>query len=154
MRRFRFQLEPILRIRKRREEDVKRQLGRKNREIVGAKQDMASLEGELKGLQSGEKLRRARNEADLQAMRASVLYRHKLKRDMVDKGNEILHLNGEAQSIRHSLTRAMQARRAIELVRERRLSEWKREANREEQAFIDDVSQQGHIRKTRGGPRD
>jgi flagellar protein FliJ len=148
MKRFIFTLEPLLEIRKRKEDEVKRKLAAKNRQILKAKQEMQVLHDELNDLQVGEKKRRLIN-IDLQSMRYAVIYRNKLKLDMIEKGNQIQGLYQESTAIQKDLTKATQERRAIEIIGERRLAEWKKEAKREEQRFTDDVSQQGNIRKKR-----
>jgi flagellar export protein FliJ len=50
---------------------------------------------------------------------------------------------------REELLKAARARRAVELLRERRHEEWKQEASRAEGRFVDEVATQGFIR--RGG---
>lgn len=145
MNRFRFQLDPLLELRKQKEESVKLELAEKNRQIMEGRQQMLSLYEQLKGLQARE-LEDRRQGADLLQMRASVAYRFKLKLDMLTKGREIETLSQQAGNIRRRLTEAVRDRRAIELLREERLRQWRRRAAREEQGFIDDISQQAFVR--------
>ena len=81
-------------------------------------------------------------------LRASVAYRHKLKQDILKKGRQIDDLKADAVKIRKKLVEATKARRALEIIRERRFAEWKEEYKAQEQGFIDDISQQGFIRKS------
>jgi flagellar export protein FliJ len=148
MKRFIFTLEPLLDMRKRKEDEVKRKLAGKNRQILKAKQEMQVLHDALNNLQVDEKKRRSIG-IDLQSMRHAVVYRNKLKLDMIEKGNQIQGLYQESTSIQKDLTKAMQERRAIEILGEHRLAQWKKEAKHEEQRITDDVSQQGYIRKKR-----
>ena len=148
MKKFKFTLDPILEIRKRKEDAVKLELGQKNREILGANREMLGLHDELKNLQTSEKERR-QHAPDVQSMRQTVVYRSKLKADMVNKGNKIQQLRTEASTIQKRLTNATKDRRAIEIIGEHRHAEWQHNLLREQQNFSDDVSQQGYIRKKR-----
>jgi flagellar protein FliJ len=146
MKKFKFTLDPLLEVRKRKEDAVKLEFGRKNREILKANQEMLDLHDELKNLQSGEKERR-KNSPDVQSMRLTVVYRNKLKIDLVNKGNVIQQLRREAEAIQKRLTQATKERRAIEIIGEHRFADWKRELLHQEQKLNDDITQQGYIRK-------
>jgi flagellar protein FliJ len=148
MRRFQFTLATLLEIRKRKEDECKREMGEKNRKIMQAKKEMLGLHGALASLQAEEKKRRSTH-PDLQSMRHAVAFRNQLKLDMLAKGEEIRVLEEDAEVVRKKLTRLTQEKRAVEIIGERRLAEWKKEANRQEQGTTDDVSQQGFIRKKR-----
>ena len=87
-------------------------------------------------------------------MRQTVVYRSKLKIDLVNKGNKIQQLRREAEAIQKRLTQATKERRAIEIIGEHRFADWKREYLRQEQNFNDDVSQQGYIRKMHAAAAD
>jgi flagellar protein FliJ len=153
MKKFTFTLDPLLEVRKRKEDAVKLEFGRKNREILKSNQEMLDIHDELKALQSDEKERRL-NKPDVQSMRQTVVYRNKLKIDLVNKGNKIQQLRREAEAIQKRLTQATKERRAIEIIGEHRLADWKREYLRQEQNFNDDVSQQGYIRKMHAAAAD
>ena len=77
MKKFKFALDPLLEVRKRKEEAVKLEMGSKNREILKANQEMLDIHDELKNLQSEEKERR-KHGTDVQSMRLTVVYRNKL----------------------------------------------------------------------------
>jgi flagellar export protein FliJ len=153
MKKFTFTLDPLLEVRKRKEDAVKLEYGKKNREIIKSNLEMQDLHDELKTLQSDEKERR-KNKPDVQSMRQTVVYRNKLKIDLVSKGNKIQLLRREAEAIQKRLTQATKERRAIEIIGEHRFAEWKHEYLRQEQNFNDDVSQQGYIRKMRAAASD
>lgn len=148
MKRFQFKLDVLIELRKRAEDDIKLQLGRKNREILTAREKMQLSVNELYNLQATEKSRRA-HVTDAMELRYSVAYRHKLKADILKIGRRVDELSAEAAKIQKDLVNATKDRRAIEIVRERRFREWKKEYDRKEQGFIDDISQQGFIRKVR-----
>jgi flagellar export protein FliJ len=146
MKRFSFRLLPLLELRKQKEEAIKRELGRKNGEIAASQNAKTELLHALHDLQDTEKSRRMLV-LDAIALRASVVYRHKLKADIDGVTSRIVLLEQETAGIRQRLVKATQARRMLELLRERRHLAWRKETNREQQAFNDDVSQQGYIRR-------
>lgn len=148
MKRFKFSLDPLLEVRKRKEDAVKLEVGAKNREMMKTVSEMQDIHTDLTNLQADEKERRARN-PDVVAMRHSVAYRSKLKSDLMSKGNQLDVLRMEAAGIKKKLIAATKDRRAIEIIGEHRLETWKRDFQREEQNASDDVSQQGFLRKTR-----
>jgi flagellar FliJ protein len=152
MKRFEFPLEALLEKRKREEEAVKLELAEKNKEILAAQNELQTIEGELKGLQEEEKKRREQVK-DVLPLKMSVSYRNKLKLDMLKKGEDIHTLQMERGDIRKKLVKATQRKRALELLRENRYQEWLKENKRLEQVFLDDVSQQGFIRKKRSAKR-
>jgi flagellar FliJ protein len=146
MQRFRFSLDTLLALRKRREEEAKLTLARKRHELAMAREQMADIGDELKRLQEHQKKERS-NVCDVNSMRIGVAYRHKLKTDMLRKGEEIRKIQEESEKLRLLLVKATQKVRSLELLRERRLAEWKIEYNRKQQGFIDDISQKAHIRR-------
>jgi len=58
-------------------------------------------------------------------------------------------MNAEAFKIHKQLILAAKDRRAIELIKERQIKQWKKEYRLNEQGIIDDISQQGFIRKSK-----
>jgi flagellar protein FliJ len=148
MKRFRFKLETILALRKRREEEVKLLLGKKNREIITARKELTEVSEALKNLQADEKRKRSDVKSALE-LRYSVAYRYKLRQDILKKACQIDDFLAQAVDIRKKLVKAKQERSAIEIVREKQYEAWHEEMKSAEQKFIDDVSQQGFIRKMR-----
>jgi flagellar FliJ protein len=146
MKKFHFKLDPLLELRKRKEDGVKMELAEKNREILDARSEMLSLYDQLTRAQEEELEERGRC-ADVLRMRATVAYRFKIKHDMLVKGQQIESLSREAGDIQKRLTVAMRDRRAIEMLRESRLRQWKKEAERQEQLFVDGINQQTYVRR-------
>ena len=95
MKRYRFRLETLLELRKRREDEIKLQLGKKNREIVAARKELAAASDALKSLQASEKKTRATATSAL-VLRYSVTYRFKLKEDK-DAGKSWVPANPTTQ---------------------------------------------------------
>lgn len=145
MKKFSFELSALLMLKKREEERIMQLLAEKNREIIDKQKELECATAALKELQASEKRRRGGNETVLE-LRYSVAYRYKLKADILTIGRGIQGLQGEAESIRRKLTAATQARKALELLREQKRAVWKKENNRSEQNFIDDVAQQRYIK--------
>jgi len=146
MKRFSFRLDTLLQIRARAEETIKQELARKNNEIQKVQNTMAILYDELTGLQKDEKTRRFTSN-DVTSLRYGVAYRHKLKADLLKEGQLIDNLRTEIMRIRSKLAAAAVKCRAIELMREQRLDEWKKEYRGEEQKSIDEISQQIFFRR-------
>ncbi|MBN1128914.1 MAG: flagellar export protein FliJ [Chitinispirillaceae bacterium] len=148
MKRFVFRLQTLLDLRKRREDEVKQELGKKNLQILDARKELAALTVALKELQGAEKKHRTAVTSAV-GLRYGVAYRFKLKKDILVKGRQIDDLQAQAHGIRKMLVKAKQERRAIEIVRERQYDAWKKAKSIREQGFIDDVSQQGFLRRKR-----
>jgi flagellar FliJ protein len=144
MKRFSFRLDTLLDLRKQHEESIKLRLAEKNRAIIERSQELAGVYEQLKALQTGEKARRAGNTPVL-LLRYGVAFRHKLKSDILRIGRCIDDLRADAAKIQQELVGARKARRALEIVRDRQSSAWKKAYRREEQLFIDDVAQQKYI---------
>jgi flagellar FliJ protein len=146
MKRFKFSLEALLRLRLRAEETVKRELAAKNRQIIQAQGELKEIEHRHKELQKDQKAQRSQV-ADILSLRAAVAFRHKLLLDMQLKGQEIARSRRDLEAIRRKLVQATKERRAIEIVKENRFAEWREEYQAQEREFIDDVSQKAYIRK-------
>jgi flagellar FliJ protein len=146
MKRFKFSLQVLLRLRKRKEEQVKRELAAKQRQLFKVQEALKQTGERLNNLQAEQKEERSRV-ADILALRQGVLYRHSLLAEMRQKTREIAALRLEAESIRQRLVKATQEKRSLEMVHDKRFDEWHSEYLAREQEFIDDVSQKVFIRK-------
>jgi len=148
MKKFRFALQPVLSVRERKEEQIKLQYAANIGQIVEIQKTREGIVRELKNLQESEKQNRA-DAKNITMLRYSVAYRFKLKNDLLKISQKIDDLNAEAFEIQKQLILAAKDRRAIELIKERQVKQWKKEYRLNEQRIIDDISQQGFIRKTR-----
>jgi flagellar FliJ protein len=140
MKRFRFRLDVLLDIRKRREENVKLELAEQNREIVKQQGKLNELHEELKKLQSDELVRRQR-EDNIISLSHSVTYRYTLKKEMLTVGGKMDEIQETIFRIRKKLISATKDRKAVEILKERQKSEWLKKYRTQEQGFIDDISQ-------------
>lgn len=145
MNRFRFRLEVLLDLRKRREEKIKLLLAEKNNMILSAQKHVNEVHDALKELQESEKSQRKQILSAV-LLRHSISYRYKLKQDLVSAIRNLDDIKAEAYKINQALIIATQKRRAVELVKEKRFSEWKKKYNIYEQNIGDEISQQLFIR--------
>ncbi|NLL14143.1 MAG: flagellar export protein FliJ [Fibrobacter sp.] len=148
MKKFRFALQPVLSIRERKEEQIKLQYAAKIGQIVETQKTREGIIRELKNLQESEKQNRA-DAKNITMLRYSVAYRFKLKNDLLTISQKIDDMNAEAFEIHKQLIQAAKERRAIELIKERQIKQWRKEYRLNEQGIIDDISQQGFIRKSK-----
>jgi flagellar FliJ protein len=146
MQRFRFRLESILDIKKRVEEEIKKELSRKNGEIVAARRRHDEIIATLDRLLTEEKHQR-NSIINLLAVRMSLSYHLQLKKDAGNALSAIENLERERETIRVRLTTARKETRVLEILREKKYAQWLKEFRTEEQKFADDVSQKGYIRK-------
>lgn len=148
MKKFRFALQPVLSIRERKEEQIKLQYAAKIGQIVETQNTRESIVRELHNLQESEKQKRV-DANNITMLRYSVAYRFKLKNDLLMISQKIDDMNAEAFEIHKQLVQAAKDRRAVELIKERQIKQWKKEYRLNEQGIIDDISQQGFIRKSK-----
>lgn len=146
MNRFRFRLEVLLDLRKKNEDKIKLMLADKNGKIIEAQKKVNQIHDELKTLQASEKTQRS-NTINPVLLRYSISYRYKLKQDLITAGRSVDDLKAQAYKIQQDLVEATKKRRAVEIVKEHRQSEWKKELLNREQQFTDEISQQSFIRK-------
>ena len=145
MNRFRFRLEVLLDLRKKKEEKIKLALAEKNNQILNAGKQVTELHDALKALQENEKISRSEH-LDPVMLRYSISYRYVLKKKLTDAIRQADDLKADAFRIQKELVIATQKRKAVEIVKEKRLIEWKRKNHIVEQNFNDDISQQSFIR--------
>jgi len=147
--RFVFRLEALLTVKKNKEEEIKQRLAQKNREAEDVRREIEATQNQLKAFQSETKETRKSGDGNVIAMRQSVAYRNQLKLDLLKAGQRLDDVMIAAYGINQELIKAAQERRAVEIIKEKRYEEWKRENAVAEQKFIDDLSQQRFIRNAR-----
>lgn len=143
MKRFRFKLETLLDVKKRKEERVQQELAMKVSQISSVKDKMGELHRSLKELQASQKHSRD-NVTDIFSLKLSVSFRHKLKQDLLASARKIDDLSAESFEIQQRLIEATREKRALELIKEKEFSAWRKEFLHREQEFIDDISQKMH----------
>ncbi|MCL2688991.1 MAG: flagellar export protein FliJ [Chitinispirillia bacterium] len=147
MKKFVFNLQTLLDMKLRKEEEVKRRLAKKNREAEETRKSIEDIQEKLKQFQAGEKETRGGGEENIVSLRNSVSYRHDIKRELLSAGRKLDNIMVAIYAVNQELVKASQERRAVEIIKEKKYAEWKKENNMIEQKFIDDLSQQGYIRE-------
>jgi len=148
MKRFSFRLQTLLDMKKRKEEELARKVAEKNDELLRTYKSLEECRGRLVQFQTDEKRDRLRN-LDAFHLRLSVVHRHSLRREIEDRGRRLIGIRQELHTAVQSLTTAKKETRTLENLRDKKRSQWKREALREEQKLSDDVSQKGYIRRSK-----
>jgi flagellar protein FliJ len=148
MKRFKFRLETVLDIRKRNEEKIKLVLAEKNQKVIEAQKKLNEIHEELINSQKREKQNRSEHLNPV-LLRYSISYRYKLKQDLLNAGRNVDDLKADSFKIQKELVVATKKRRAVEIIREHRLLEWKKELLASEQNLIDDIAQQKFIRNNK-----
>jgi flagellar protein FliJ len=153
MKRFNFRLEALLDIKIRAEEEVKKGLAGKNNEIQVARRQRSELAARLESFYADEKQQRLRV-LNLLALRFSISYRGQLQKEIADKDRCLATLASELDQLRVKLTQARKECKVLEMLKEKKLAQWKKERGKEEQENIDDVSQKGYVRRLHAVSRD
>jgi flagellar protein FliJ len=146
MRRFRFNLEVLLRVYRLDEDNKKKKLGEANRELMAAEQDLVGLGREYDNSQDSERTVRASGESAAR-MRLYVLYMFDLKQRIERQKLTVREKHRMVRAAREKLVEAMRRVKAIEKLKERRKEAWKKERNRFEMKQLDDMCSQQYIRQ-------
>jgi flagellar FliJ protein len=146
MKKFKFPLQALLDMKLHKEDEIKRRLAKKNLEAEETRRSIEEIQGKLKQFQADEKEKRSGGE-DIVSLRTSVSYRHDIKRELLNAGRKLDSIMVAVYAVNQELIKASQERRAVEIIKEKRFAEWKKQNNAIEQKFIDDLSQQGYIRE-------
>ena len=145
MKRFSFRLETLLTVRRRAEDELGLLLGKKTREIDEARKSLDDLHTTFVRFQDEERKRRT-GSLSAAELRYSVVYRFRLRREIMTAHRRLDDLLGQAAELRTKLVRARQRRRSLELMRERKYESWRIDNKRIEQKTTDEVAMRGYIR--------
>lgn len=145
MKKFEFSLEALLEVKKRAEEEIKLRLGELNRQAEEVRRSINEVQDRLKEFQASEKEVRRGGE-DIASLRSSVAYRHSLKLELLNEGRRLDDIMVQIYSVNQELIKASQERRAVEILKDKRFLEWKKQKEKAEQGFIDEISQQSFLR--------
>ena len=143
---FRFALEPILEYRRQMEEAAERLFALAQREVLQQEMLIARfLLEEEQGKTELAVLQRAR--VDLQALQAMSRYLSAMNRRIARAQGDRDGLARTAEARRTELVAATQARKVLEKLRERRLKEYQRIVDRQEQKRLDELSAGKFVRE-------
>lgn len=146
MKRFQFNLEALCHLYGRQEEAAKKNLGEANRLQILAEEEFVRLGKEYDLYQDKETKRRETGET-VQEMRLYIQYVFNLKRRIESQREEVKKAVIRVKLCREKLVEAKKRLKAIERIRENRLSAWKKERGKFEMKFLDDVCQQQFVRE-------
>jgi flagellar FliJ protein len=146
MARFRFSLEPLLRLRRRREQECQR-------DVAVLERERLHLEGRLRRYQeelaAGKDSLRERlvGRVDTEALRRRAGQSRQILRSAQQAVVELAGVQKRLERARATLLEATTERRAVELLRERRFDAWKRRLEKAETAAIDELAVQAAARR-------
>ncbi len=151
MARFAFRLDPLLRLRRRAEEDAKVALGKAMTREERAREALARLEGELE--ESFADQRRSREgEIWIEGQLLSMGWNAARKTEIAAQKARIAEEAKKVIEARTALTEARRGVQILEKLRERRLEQWKLAERRREQATLSDIAAQRWMRAHHEGP--
>lgn len=137
--RFAFRLEPLLRLRRRTEEDAKVVLGRAVAQEEHQRALLADLEAGLNS--STEDQRRGRDgEVWVQGQMLSMDWNHRRHGEIAQQKERIKQAMAQVAEARALLVEARRGVQILEKLRERRLEQWKLGEKRREQATLSDIA--------------
>lgn len=140
MKRFRFELEQLLRLKLWREEEAKKALALEVEALERLKAGMESLRGELSGLLEGARPEGEGAPMDLPLRVGIMQYAGHLGDLIVSKQGDIAGQGARLKEKSDLLLRAMQERKVLEKLKERRLAEYRRDRGRGAYADLDEAS--------------
>lgn len=143
MAKFKFSLETLLRVRKREEELAEREFGEANRKVQTQREKIQKKDKEI---EEARLLVNQGNQLDPEYM-SSLFSWLKHQKSERQKMLEILTaLKKHLEEKRRNLLEKQKARKAIEILREKKLEEFKEEQKKKEQAFADEMAVIRHFR--------
>ena len=146
--RFQFPLQTLLRQRELVEERRKRELADALRRVDEERLRLEDFRKEREATQT--ELNAVYRDASRFGEVVDVMrYMTMLDREIHASGERLKGLEAEADKRRAALVVAQRERRVVELVKERKFEEWKREVAREEQKRVDDMAIRAHDRALR-----
>jgi len=150
MKRFRFNLEVLLRVYRLHEEEKKKRLAEANRELLAAEQNLAGLGREYDDCQDREGVIREKGES-VARMKLYVQYMFDLKVRIEHQKITVRDRFRAVKAAREKLVEAMRRVKALERLRERRHEVWLKERRRFDMKRLDDLCSQQFIRLAREG---
>lgn len=150
MAKFRFKFEPLLAHRRRTEEQCERALAKLLREKLILETQLHNQQASISSdkHQLGEALT---GRVDVDAIRRHAAHTNRLAIGAQQIAFRLFELTRLIESARHELLEARKQRRAIELLRDKRLAQWKRQIERRENAETDDLATNAYARRDESG---
>lgn len=152
MKKFRFQLETLLRVTRRKKDDAEREFATASRNLEEARDGLNTLMMEMqKGQQDYDALSREGVRVTVGRLMAFNSF-FAWKREQIEMQQGIvLQMKGEKQKKLKALMEIMSYLKSIEQLKERRWQEYQAEALQEEQKMLDEIGLQLTMRRRREG---
>jgi len=137
--RFRFRLEPVLRLREREEAARRRDVAELEHKRLALEERIRACQERIRGSKAAVRAGLA-GPLDLGALRGEAAGSIGAMRQAQVLVRELAAVHGNLETARAALREASKARRAVELLRERRLESWQRDVARSEQRDLDEIA--------------
>ncbi len=137
---FAYRLEPLLKLRRRYEDEQKRVVAARLREITVLEQRQQVLEQEI--IRQAEAMRQAlgRGEVEMEHLRMSRHWMLRLRRGVLETDAAISAERAWLAQERQALAEARKNTRVLERLKERRWEEWRTAWQRREQSELDEMN--------------
>lgn len=142
MARFKFRLEPVLKMRKRIEQDRQRELALRESKLVELQNELKRMDSTLQS--TAEELRKNHltGRIDLGFLTAHRRFLGAMQRQGIEVAQKIAAQQLKVNEARAHLAEAAKHRKAIEKLRERQLERWQQDQSRRELADLDEIGTQ------------
>jgi len=141
MKRFEFNLQSILELRIREEDEAKAFLMAQEAEFHKVNSEFHSKKEELQNFQTREKETRKDDGATASTLKFSISWRNTLKLDLLKLGQQLQDISIDVARAKDKLTEATIKRKSLETLRDKKKSQWQKEFNKNEQKFLDEIAQ-------------
>ncbi len=152
MKKFKFQLETLLRVTRRKKDDAEREFAAASRRLEEAREGLSTL---LDEMQKGQRDYDALSQEGVRVTVGRLMTFNSFfawKREQIEMQQGIvLQMKGEKQKKLKALMDVMSYLKSIEQLKERRYQEYQAEALQEEQKMLDEIGLQLTMRRRREG---
>ncbi len=152
MKKFKFQLETLLRVTRRKKDDAEREFAEASRRLEEAREGLSTL---LDEMQKGQRDYDALSQEGVRVTVGRLMTFNSFfawKREQIEMQQGIvLQMKSEKQKKLKALMEVMSYLKSIEQLKERRYQEYQAEALQEEQKMLDEIGLQLTMRRRREG---
>lgn len=147
--RFRFRLEPVLRLRRRAVDEQMRVVGEQLRRLGRCRETMAKLRRQVDELLTRSRVERSNTDVDIGMQLQEQRWRLHLKRRIAKQAERLLEMAGVLRSAQAKLADLSKDVKVIEKLRERQYRTFSEEQSREERLEADEQAMQIFLRRAR-----
>ncbi|MCL1947311.1 MAG: flagellar export protein FliJ [Chitinivibrionia bacterium] len=141
MKRFEFNLQSILELRVREEDEAKAFLMSQEAEWQKVNAEFHNKREELQNFQTREKETRKDADSTVSTLKYSISWRNSLKLELLKLGQQLQDISIDVARAKDKLTEATIKRKSLETLRDKKKSQWQKEFNKNEQKFLDEIAQ-------------